>query len=144
MKTYTEKTIVMKTDNRSYRNVIVDTVKSLERLASKPNVATDEMMTDYNMSYLLSKCFSSSLEDSRFDVVNVRYGKYSGHLCGFDLKMNLEDADIVFRVSKYDDKTRAHLYMGGHYYCTLRCANGAYVDIIDQLYDCAAGVRVAA
>ena len=154
MKMYTEKTNTKKTtsmkkapkktDNRSYCNLIDDTVMALERQASNPNVATDEMMNDYAMYFLLSKCEHSSQEGSRFEVVGVRYDDQKERLYGFSLKMNLDDADIVIRVSNLKGKARGILYLGKHYSRLLSCPNGAYPYILDQLYDCAAGVRIAA
>ena len=138
------KQIIMKTNNRSYRNVINDTVIRLDRLACNPEVATDEMMNDYSISYLLTKCARSSHEDCKFDVGNVRYGKFNDRVYSFDLKLKIEDADIVIRVSDVKGKSRGQLFMGGFFCRSLHCANGAYTEIIDQLYDCAAGVKVAA
>ena len=136
--------IIMKTNNRSYRNVINDTVAHLDRLACNPEVATEEMMKQYSGAYLLTKCVRSVHDDSKFEIANVRYGRFDGHLYGFDIRLKLQDADIALRVMENKEGQKCQLLLGGYYSRSLRCASGAYIHILEQLYDCAAAVKVAA
>ena len=138
------KETVMKSDYRGYRNLVADYACQLDRLARNENLASEEMRQDYPLYTLYCMLLRASRTEGRFALENLHYGKNSGRLLGFDMKLNLYDADVKLSLSTYQGRIEAQLRVGGRYCLRLHCANGAYAHVMNELFSQVATVGVAA
>lgn len=133
----------MKTSCRGFVNAIIDNASdTCKKVKLNASALPQTLNTDYTLSYLMAKCIGHDA----FSIENVKSHKafQSGmsfdKIIRFDLRLNLDDCDIVLRVNSEAGK----LFIGGAYATTLHCANGAFPFVLDKLYAQASTLGVAA
>lgn len=132
-----------KTDCRGYVNAIKDIANQLLRMIKSGNsVVPENCYTNNSLSYLITKNakFEGIKTENIKYVRKYQFGLSYDSICRFDFRVDLDDVDIVLRVSNESAK----LYIGGIYALTFNCPNGAYIYIMSEIYNLANNLGVAA
>lgn len=134
----------LKTNNHSFNNVIADFVRNADRKIRQSLFFNQT----YSITYLYSLLKREADKYNQFSIENVytytlrKTG--DNHIGGFDIRFNIDDCDIVVRVNDLHNNLTAKLFLAHRYTQTIHCLNETFIPLLNDIYNTATSVRVAA